>query len=1332
MKMNITIGNSLRLINLIVLLILSISILCSSPFAQLKISDFENVTHYDIENGLPSSSVQQTIEDKLGFLWIATDEGVSRFDGTHFMNFKHYNHNNAQHKINTVHTLFMDKSNNKLWIGSDEGLLYTSIDTLNFKKYEKEGTFSLEYSKKVLSLFESDDSRLWVAGSSVLYSINLNVINQQSIFYYNKIPMLSEPFTQITNIAQDQWNKQIFWLSTTKGLIRFNKITEECMAFRYNKKPELNENSIRKIHVTQNQIYLGTWSAGLIVFDKEKETFSKPLNAQFPNSHNTINDLYFDKHNLWVSTIDGLVQYDCAIQKVIQVQPHDFERGIIKGVSFVDSRGIIWFGNPLGLFKYSSKSNFHFLQLENRSKVQAPMITRKILLMNGMYYVAGYNSSGIYKINPDNYDVEVIKSPLFRLHNFGYVIMDMVKMPDNKLLIASDKQLFILDTKTEQCTLSALQIDHPNPSIQSIVKDGNDKYWVGTRKAGLFKVDFDTNTITSFKEKFNEFKNDNFVWINRLYIDSKNKLWIAKGSFTVLDLDEEVIHNLNLSNDTPYYQDVHGILEDSQGRVWMAGGRWGLGYMDFRTFTSGIKHKIDGNFYGIYSRNDSTFWTIGDKQLGELNLNSLEHNWVTLDNTNKNIRPKGPIITNGTGEYIVGCENGILIHNISLEKDASSLSAPYISAIAVNEKPYFKGRNLNNRVFNFHSSTTLITVKLSALNFNSTEGVNYSYKIKDNWIKTIPGDEINFTNLPPGNYEFHLRADNLQKSPLQSTATYQFNILPPFWKTWWAFLIYIGLFSGLVWWFYRFLVSRKLAVAEGHRLNEINQLKTSLYTNITHEFRTPLTVILGMTDSLKANGNDKSKPLEMIERNGNKLLHLVNEMLDLAKLENGRMELHIVTADIISFIKYICESFYSFAEDSNIKLIVNSEIDELTMDFDSAKLSTIISNLLANAIKFTPEGGEILIHLNQSSEKNADFFFVKFSDNGIGISEESLPHIFSKFYQIESSSSQYIEGTGIGLALCKELVELMGGTIAVKSKLHRGSEFLVKLPIKKTANKTSDLPIPLKPRFPHVNKEQHLVLPISDEDSNLPLALIIEDSADVAYYLNSSLKGKYRIIYAQNGKIGLDMAYKNIPDVVICDVMMPEKDGFEVCNTLKSDERTDHIPIIMLTARGSDDDRLSGLSHGADAYLTKPFNVKELHIRLDKLIELRKRMISKLSADGYNSLLKSEIENPEANFLKKAITIIHNELDNGLFDSKNLARSLHLSDSQLYRKLKAISGKSTAVFIRSVRLQKAKDLIQTTNKNIAEIAYDVGFNDPSWFSRAFKEEFGFAPNTLHK
>ncbi|MGM0580877.1 MAG: ATP-binding protein [Bacteroidota bacterium] len=1337
MKIGGTIGNIFRFVNLSTALIVWAFFICRPSIAQIKLSDFENVTHYSIENGLPTSEVNQIKEDRFGFLWIATDDGVSRFDGTSFMNFMHYKHNNAFHRIHTVHTLLMDKLNERLWVGSDKGLFYTTMDTLEFKKFDVNGNLFTAYSSNVLSLFKDDDNRLWVGGSSGLLSINLNDLKQDPIIYNKQIPLLSKPFSGIRNISTDLENTDILWLGTTKGLIRFNYITSECKDFSYKNKPELDENSIRKIHATQNEILIGTWSAGLIIFDKKEKTYRKPLQASNLNSHNLISDFYYDQNILWITTINGLIQYDCASQQILEVHSHDIEGGKIKGVSYVDSRGIIWYGNSLGLFKYSQKdSDFRFIKLENRNKVDVPMTPRRIAIINDIYYVAGYASAGIYKINPGNQKVEVIKIPQFDLQPFGYVIMDMVKMPDNRLLITSDKQLVILDTETKQSTISPLQIDHPNPSIQTIVKDKNDKYWVGSRQAGLFKLDFAKDSITSFKKALNEYKNDNYIWINKLYIDSKNKLWIAKGSHTVMDLDKEVVYNLNLKDSTPFYKDVYGIQEDSKGRIWMAGGKWGLGYTNFNNFRKGIKHKFDGNFYGIYNRNENVLWTIVDNQLGELNLHYMKHNTISIGKSNETVKPTGPIINNGKGEYVIGCKNGILLYNNSKKKTDNIPSSPYITAINANGESVFNGRNLNTHNFNFNSNTTIITVKLSALCFNSTENISYSYKIKDDWIKTSLDDEINFTNLPPGYYSFQLKASNKSMSQQKNIATYQFSIQPPWWKSWWAYLSYIGALAALVWWFYRFQLSRKLAVAEGQRLKEINQLKNNLYTNITHEFRTPLTVILGMTDLLKVNtkgnGITRSKSLEMIERNCNKLLQLVNEMLDLAKLQNGSMVLNQITADVIPFIKYLCESFQPYAEESNIKLKVISEIDELIMDFDSAKLSAIISNLLSNAIKFTPEGGEIVVHLKQNQVKNKDCFNLKVKDTGIGISKDSLPHVFNRFYQIESHSSNYVEGTGIGLALTKELVELMGGTIDAESEPGKGSEFIVELPIEKTALQLEESPTPLKPNPLFESEEKSHSEQFSNDKNDLPLALIIEDSKDVAYYLKTCLHGCYKTIHAQNGKIGLEMAYENIPDVIICDVMMPEKDGFEVCSTLKTDQRTDHIPIVLLTVRTSDKDRLFGLEHGADAYLAKPFNMAELYIRLNKLIELRKKMIGKIANDGFSTLLKRKVEKPETKFLQKTIKIIHSEMENDLFCSNSLARNLNLSESQLYRKLKAVSGKSTAVFIRSVRLQKAKELLQTTNKTIAEIAYEVGFNDPSWFSRAFKEEFGFAPSAMHK
>jgi len=534
-----------------------------------------------------------------------------------------------------------------------------------------------------------------------------------------------------------------------------------------------------------------------------------------------------------------------------------------------------------------------------------------------------------------------------------------------------------------------------------------------------------------------------------------------------------------------------------------------------------------------------------------------------------------------------------------------------------------------------------------------------------------------------------------------------------------------------------FFIYRKIEASKRKRLKEINELKNALFTNITHEFRTPLTIIKGMTDALKSDLKNKKQEdvenaLEMIERNSASLLHLVNEMLDLSKIESGNMELNVVQSDVIPFLKYLSESFSSFAEENQISLTVYSEIDTLLMDFDGNKLTSIISNLLSNAIKFTPEYGKIIVHINEIKQKGKSYLCIKIKDNGIGIPKEELGNVFNRFYQTDNSSVRNHEGSGIGLALTKELVALMNGTITVKSKLDKGSVFNVMIPITREAPVTAKVETDSIATIPKITKQSKRIEQTLETNLELPVVLIIEDNEDVAHYLKTCLKGKYRTLHASNGNMGIEMAYEKIPDIIISDVMMPGKDGFEVCKTLKADERTDHIPIVILTAKVTTEDRLTGLTHGADAYLAKPFNKKELFIRLDQLVLLRKKLVDKIQKDGLHKFMGKQAESPETKFLQKVIQFINEDISNSAFGSGDLADKLHLSESQVYRKLKAITDTSTAVFIRSIRLQKAKELIQTTDKTISEIAYETGFNDPSWFSRAFKEEFGFPPSDVSK
>lgn len=529
----------------------------------------------------------------------------------------------------------------------------------------------------------------------------------------------------------------------------------------------------------------------------------------------------------------------------------------------------------------------------------------------------------------------------------------------------------------------------------------------------------------------------------------------------------------------------------------------------------------------------------------------------------------------------------------------------------------------------------------------------------------------------------------------------------------------------------RFLDIQKAEI-QSLRLQELDNAKTVFYTNITHEFRTPLTIILGMAAQLKTQVFESGKEgLKMIERNGQQLLRLVNQMLDLQKLESKSMPLNMIQGDLVTYVKYLVESFQSYAASKCIHIHFTTELNQIQMDYDPEKIQHIIANLLSNAIKFTEEEGTIYVTLRLDKQ----YFSLSIKDTGIGIGEDKVNRIFDRFYQVEDSSIRQAEGTGIGLALTKELVHLLKGEIKVKSQLGEGTEFTVRLPVTRQAK--------LSQTKPEVNiigaYSNPKTISIVDNQETLisqtekPHLLIIEDNVDVVQYLKVCLENNYQLEVAYNGKEGIEKAIEKIPDLVITDVMMPFKDGFEVCRTLKNDEKTSHIPIIMLTAKAGLNSKLTGLKKGADAYLLKPFHKEELCIRINKLLELRSTLqkhylsITSFSTEELSIKDLSNIPSEEIQFATKLKDVVEKHLDDFDFSVKEFCKEIGMSHSQLHRKITALTGLSPNRFVRHIRLNKAKMLLQNPANNISTVAYDTGFNDSSYFGRVFKKEYGMTP-----
>lgn len=526
--------------------------------------------------------------------------------------------------------------------------------------------------------------------------------------------------------------------------------------------------------------------------------------------------------------------------------------------------------------------------------------------------------------------------------------------------------------------------------------------------------------------------------------------------------------------------------------------------------------------------------------------------------------------------------------------------------------------------------------------------------------------------------------------------------------------------------------------AEASRLIKLDEVKTRLFTNITHEFRTPLTIILGMATLVKEKPNEWLEAgIEKIRNNGHNLLDLVNQMLDISKLESGAMPLHILQQDIILQLRYLVESVSSMALSRNIQLRFQPGSDHFLMDYDADKMVHIFTNLLSNALKYTQGGGLVVVTTGLLSNNGSQMFFIKIRDNGPGIPVQHLPFIFDRFYRIEEDTAQFENGSGLGLALTKELVKLMEGVISVDSSPGEGTTFTVQLPVSNHAplkemagfSDVREKIEALVPTFEKVGEKQNERGP---DESERPILLVVEDSPDLVEYLSAILKNEYHLEIAANGHEGLKKAFEFIPDIILSDVMMPEMDGITMLEKLKTDQRTSHIPVVMLTAKVDVASRLIGLERGADDYLAKPFNEDELHVRLKKLVELRKILRQRYAS--MDSLPKTEDKAIKAEdaFMLKVRSIMESHLDNDQFGIHELCKEIGMSRAQLYRKFKSLTDKTVNEYLMKFRLFKAKELLLHTELNVSEVAYEVGFKNLSHFSRAFRDAFGINPSSLRK
>ncbi|WP_204344842.1 hybrid sensor histidine kinase/response regulator transcription factor [Psychroserpens algicola] len=1289
-------------------------------------------SHLGLDEGLPQETIHCIDEDINGFIWLGTSDGVVRYDGHAFFTPQPDSSSGldiAGYRIGAILT-----NDNDIHIGTGQhGLLrYNTLDesishigetntnctriikhkNLVIAAYYNSGLVIVDGANYYYLNDSLDKLPLRITGITTfenklyvgthdghIYSASLTNVMDSGIDLNFKL--LTKLDTNITNLKTI--NDEIL-VASTNGIYKLNHKTSEIAMI-----PVVKDKNLINLHINtltfKNDIYyLGT-SSGLYIAKYSNDSLiisnhykaNKKYDSSTINS-DTINELFIANNLLFIGNIN-LDITAIETQNVFEQPTNDFSLDDPSVFAVYDTKDYLFIGSSSGLIISNNNDKSQFKLIDSHNRIRG--ITRDT--KNNVWFV---NHKGVFVIPLQNLDI----------HNPKIIAVPIDASDNSKL---------------------------PSENIRHIFKDKSGDIWVTTFNAGFCKfIGNVANSDFSFKNySSNELAS---VFTLSMVEDHNNNYWMStqKGlSKLNFEADQLIaIKNYDESNGLA----TRGVLSsfiDTDNTLWVA-SRKGLNKYNSETdsFTSyGKREGLSNTFvYNINEDDLGNLWLSTNGGLFKFNKTTEEFtNYNPKDGVQSTEFNLGATFKNESNGYLYfGGINGLNIFNPHRIGELDQEGNIKFTSLKIKDHYMSPGISdalstsiVNSKSLNLNYNDFPVNIDFSALDFRPNSNIKYVYKLLPDdkeWNTLNSKHSIQLLNLSSKSYTLQIqgksRNDLWQKHPLEL----HINVTPPWYKSNVAYLIYLALFLSLVYTFYRISLQRQIAGQESKRLQDLDNLKSRFITNITHEFRTPLTIILGYIGNLKerfSDTEDVNTSLNTIEQNSNNLLNLVNQMLDLAKLEKGRLNLNLIQNDIVAFSNHIVAGFLSIATDKHISIHFNTNQDEIMMDFDAEKMRQILTNMISNALKFSPENSELKISVNKL---NPTTLQIQITDEGFGISEDALPHIFDRFYQVENNEHSVSQGTGIGLALTKELVELCNGIITVESKLDIGTSFTITLPITTSAPKEhitlSDHQIPLGTVVPQLNET------ISDDDSNT--VLIVEDNADMARYIASCLQPDYKVSYAINGKEGLTLAETTIPDIVITDVMMPVMDGFQLTQKLQANTNTNHIPIVMLTSKAMQEDKLEGITSGADAYLTKPFQKEELRLRIHMLIAKRKQLQERYSVKTIVETTKHKKEASDKNiiFLNKVIEGIHTHLDDSKFGATELAQFMAMSDSQLYRKLKAVSNTSTAIFIRKVRLEKGKELLKTTDLSVSEIAYSTGFNDPNWFSKAFKDEFEQSPS----
>lgn len=1327
---------------------------------------------------LSNSFVRCIFKDSQGYMWFGTDDALIRYDGSNAYRYVHDPNDRASIANSTINAI-LEGEDNRLWIGTAQGLCIYNRELDNFVTVDSIKENRNYLNNRYITDLEFDSrGRLWIGTHEG--GINIYDPAKMEFSYITDSP--SDGVLPSTNFITVLVNHGDTILCGSRGgLLLYDTRTDSRLPL--GPLQRFSTAQISKIVPEKSGDILIATITGQITRLRSKDghySFDELLSSDaLGNSSNAILALGVDSNGniLLGGESSGFNWIDSKTNSVNRLpaeegNPKRLPTNSIHSI-YADDLGLIWIGTfSDGVFVLDNNQK----KFDTREKLPpgSPFKSNEVRGFaedsQGNVWIASYGL-GLGKIDFNTDKFQPADNINRQLSNKD--VTSVIAGSDDELWLGTaGKGVVRVNPKTNQFSYYSVRSKgFGNDQVFCLYEDKAGRVWAGTWGSGLFFYERQEDKFVSITE-YNEPNHiPNTAYVSDIVEDSQGTLWVGT-LYGLYELRRKSPNSFSYKLHIPENREgsikgslIQAIVEDRNSHDLWIGTTEGLNLKKKNStqfLSCGMENGTALNaIRSILTDDHGNVWTGGNTGLSKFDpATNTFINYTRDDGLKSNNFLRKAALRTSTGKFFFGSSNGFdsfFPDSIRATPEHGTLVFADLKIFNQSVKPgavdspLEKHISLTSNLELCHDQRSFV-IDFVVLNCSPSSDYTYYYKLEGfdmDWNSTRQSHSATYTNLDPATYVFIVKAVNRDGIWIDEPLKLEITIRPVFWKTWWAFLIYIAIGLLFVYALIKIRLDRlrmrneiTLEKFKREQEHELSESKTQFFTNIAHEFRTPLSLVLIPLESLMASNEVPHvlrKRIFTAHKNADRMKRLVNELLDFNKLEVGNLKLKVQHSELVQFITQCCSAFNEMAAKRRINFSVTCGESLIMGWFDRDKLESIIFNVLSNAFKFTADGGDIKLHIKTNHSVIPDGTLsrcleLRIEDNGIGILPDELPRIFEKFYQAKSSSKISSPGTGIGLSLTKALVELHRGTITVESTPDQATTFTILLPIGSDIYELDEEAVAL----PDVidTKDNNVIASLvrevdyedSDNTSDKPEVLVVEDNFELREYLVAELQREFSVLEAKDGEEGLAIALSKNPDLIISDIRMPKKDGIELCNAIKSDLNTSHIPFVLLTAKATIEDQINGIKTGADLYLSKPFNIRYLIEHVKQMINSRRKLYARFSQDVYLTPGKATTNALDQAFLQKAIDYVASNLQDSQLSVDSMAAVFNLSRMQVYRKIKSLTGKSIVEFIRMVRMKQAIKLMDGHKLTLSEIAFEVGFNSASYFTRCFKEEYGKTPS----